>query len=100
MRQGRCPLCDHHEIIEATVTEFSGEYSEQQRPLAVAHGTRHVLLAGERPDADKPVGLLNQCICRRCGFVQWFASEPGRIPIGMEYGTRLVQTPAAAPYRT
>jgi hypothetical protein len=100
MRQGQCPLCQHDEIIEATLSEFSGENDEHERPLAIAHGTRHQFIVGERTDPDRSYGVLSQCICRRCGFVQWFAAEPGKIPVDTTPGLQLIRAPGAGgPYR-
>jgi hypothetical protein len=101
MRQGQCPLCQHDEIIEATLSEFSGELDERERPLAIAHGTQHRFIVGERTDPEKAYGVLSQCICRRCGFVQWFAAKPGEIPVDTTPGLRMIRSAAGrGPYRT
>ncbi|WP_394832636.1 hypothetical protein LVJ94_39645 [Pendulispora rubella] len=45
-------------------------------------------------------GIIEAYICRRCGFVQSFAREPEKIPIGEKYETTLVRGPKDGnPYR-
>jgi hypothetical protein len=93
IRKGTCPLCGHNEIVQAAPVEW-------------AHGVGPVLLAASHergllgPKPQKPFGALNVFVCRRCGFAQWFAFEPGDIPIGEDFGTRLIRGPeSGGPYR-
>ena len=37
-------------------------------------------------------GPMAAYICTRCGYTQWFTSNPGEIPIGPEFRTRVVPT--------
>lgn len=85
IRQGRCPICDHREIFQASPTEFCEAIPY---PIAVAH-----LRSSEGgPSPLRPVGVFCVFVCRRCGFSQWFADRPSEIPIDPEYyGTRLVK---------
>jgi hypothetical protein len=100
MRQGTCPVCDHREIIEAELLEFSGEDDERQRSLAVTHGhDPGGFFSGPHFRPNSPKGTLKQYVCRSCGYVQWFAERPGEIPIGQQYRTRLINGPEATPYR-
>lgn len=47
-----------------------------------------------------PRGLLKIYVCRRCGFCQTFADDPGSIPIDAEHRTRLLTAPdSGEPYR-
>lgn len=94
MRQGVCPLCSHNEIIQAAPVEWI--YGIGANVLAAAHETnRWVGL-----DPTKPLGIMNIWICRRCGFVQWFAFEPEKIPIDQEHSTRLIKgSEPEGPYR-
>jgi hypothetical protein len=50
-------------------------------------------------DVAEQIGWLELLICRACGLVTWHALEPEKIPIGPEYGTKLVQIEGEGPYR-
>jgi hypothetical protein len=92
MRKGSCPLCRHHEIIAALPGDFD---ALDERTLAVSYA----IVDGAR-DARFPRGLLVAYICRRCGYLQWFADKPDEIPIGKRYKTRLVRGPSPrGPFR-
>lgn len=94
MRKGRCPLCDHREIIEAVPAEFIGGY---ERRVAVTYDKRWLSSAR---NASYPHGLLLMYVCRECGYTQWFAAQPDEIPIGEDYKTRVIKGPPVdAPYR-
>jgi hypothetical protein len=74
-------------------------------PLALAYLRRVAtgLFTGKRKeldevDMDRPVGLLEAYVCQSCGSVEWFANRPEAIPIGLEYGTELVEA-QEKPYR-
>jgi hypothetical protein len=93
IRQGRCPLCSHNEIIQALPLEFCGAIPF---PLAAAH----LKTSEGGPSPLRPVGVFNVFTCRRCGYTQWFADQPAQIPIGETFGTRLVVGPEPiGPYR-
>jgi hypothetical protein len=93
LRKGTCPLCNHHEVVAAVPQDF--DYADI-RPLAIAHD--HSKWWGTK--RDSPFGILNAFVCRGCGFTQWFADRPKEIPIGQEYGTRLVKAKQPGdPYR-
>ena len=95
IRAGVCPICEHHEIIERFATEFTGKTSFEVG-LAVAHGEKDGLLDHT---LNHPYGRLVLYVCRSCGYVQWFATEPAKIPIGPETGTRLITGPQKGTYR-
>jgi hypothetical protein len=87
IRQGTCPPCGHDEIIEAQQTELtdqgSGPYS-----MCVTYDKRW-LLPGQNPRHGR--GPLYLYVCRRCGFFQWYARSPERIPISEGHRTRLIK---------
>ena len=95
LRTGVCPLCGHHEAIEAVPNEFGfSDYSATQ--LAVTHRADGI----DRKRRDHPVGKLMLYVCRKCGYAQWFANMPEKIPIGEEYQTKLIQgRPPQGPFR-
>lgn len=96
LRNGVCPLCQHNEIIESKVLDFiDGQIA---RDGAVAYEQTGLLI--KTPDDRYPHGLLMMYVCRACGLTQTFAQDPGSIPIGDEYGTRLIRGQAGTePYR-
>jgi hypothetical protein len=86
IREGRCPHCRHDEIIQSAPVTWAG--------------APHPLLASAAINSAQPQGALNLFICRRCGFAQLFAFEPHAIPVGTQFGTRLVKGSAdSGPYR-
>jgi predicted nucleic-acid-binding Zn-ribbon protein len=90
IRDGICPRCQHDEIVQAAASQRLGIGLE---PLAVTH---------QRPDgstAPALFGPFNIYVCRRCGYTEWYAIDPDKIPIGDEYYTRLIKRPASGPYR-
>lgn len=91
IREGVCPLCSHNEILQAAAADFV-EYNVKL-PMS---------MTTEQRDGNRvPVGILNIWMCRKCGFSQWFAFDPDKVPIGTEYSTRLVKgsEPEGGPYR-
>lgn len=86
IRRGNCPLCDHHEIIEAIPAEF-GE-SDFERRESVTYEPRWIL-GGRNPKLGH--GPLRTYVCRSCGFTQQFADGPDRIPIAPRYSTRIIE---------
>jgi len=97
IRDGSCPLCDHDEIIEAYPYEQSPHGFEA---MAVTHD-RVTMMGMTGLDPKAPRGRLRIYVCRRCGHTQWFADDPGAIPIGNEYLTRIIKRSSGqgGPYR-
>lgn len=50
-------------------------------------------------DARKALGMLEVYVCRKCGFVEWYCSDPDRIPIGPVYMTEDIDYDSDTPYR-
>jgi hypothetical protein len=93
MRKGVCALCNHPEVIDAPAHEYTGE--EPVR-LAVTHAPDNLDFLHPTSSMDQPMGVLRILVCRKCGFVQWFASRPHKIPIDEAHGTKLLK-PADPP---
>jgi len=81
-------------------TEGGRDYSsERAAPMALtyARGTEirdlfdWTKIPSARPDLTQPQGVLEAWVCRRCGFVDWYAQSPEHIPIGALFGTRVVK---------
>jgi hypothetical protein len=99
MREGNCALCGHDEVIVSRPQEFFGSFGQEAHPMAVSHGTSKSFFGGTIPNKDSSFGELSVCVCRRCGFVQWFASRPLSIPID-DVDTKLVKGRSSeSPYR-
>lgn len=96
MRAGTCAVCLHPEVIRASAVEFSGKF-HREVPLAVTHEPNRSFF-GPHP-VDQPIGPLEMLVCRKCGFVQWFAANPAGIPIGEKYKTSLVTAATQGSYR-
>jgi rubrerythrin len=89
MREGTCPLCNHHEVIEAIPIDLTEK----------DHKRQSVTYESERLGSGDPIpgtlrlhqayGALTYYVCRKCGFVQWFAESPEKIPIGKHTRTRM-----------
>ena len=86
IRQGICPQCGHDEIIEAEQSEFA--HGDKTRPMCVTYDARWVF-PGQNPAYGH--GQLFLYVCRSCGFCQWYARNPGGIPISEGHRTRLVE---------
>jgi ribosomal protein L37E len=100
MRNGTCALCGYGEVIEATVRDFFGESGLISEPLAVTQEAEDRFFGGMQPDPHKRLGKLQQYVCRRCGYTQWFAQNPEDIPIGFPHETELLRgAPKGPPYR-
>lgn len=108
-----CMRCGGAQLIRAQVRERavdSGSAHARGRPapLAITYARGEefapplLSLAKQpsaAPDLDVPFGVLDAYVCRACGFVEWYAQEPEKIPIGATFGTSLVEVPGAGPYR-
>ena len=88
MRHGTCAVCGHTEIIDAPAREFLDK-NETVR-IAVTRVPESLDFLDPRDAVERPIGLLRMLVCRACGYLQWFASRPERIPIGEAYETKLV----------
>ena len=77
LRQGVCPECHHQEVIVTTATYY---LEDVEVPIfVVPHLTR----------LREGYGELSLITCRSCGYSQMWAANPGEIPIGDDYNTRL-----------
>jgi len=95
LRKGTCPLCEHNEVIESVAAEFS--HSSAETPMSVTYDARWVV-GGRNPRHGH--GALRMYVCRSCGYVQWFADHPEKIPVSPEFGTRIIKgTKPEAPFR-
>jgi len=95
MRKGQCPVCEHDEVLESVVAEFG--HSDFEKPMCVTYDPRW-MFEGRNPTHG--YGPLRIYVCRSCGFAQWFAGAPEKIPVGDDYRTRIINGPGTdGPYR-
>ena len=94
-----CSRCGHTEIVQALLRQprEGGAFAVGATYAVRAHeggGDATLAVVGERP-----LGLMVAHVCRRCGKTEIFTMNPQQIPIGTEYGTRLVKLAPKTPYR-
>jgi hypothetical protein len=95
MRKGRCPLCNHDEILEAKPVDAVDGHLVQDPKAA---GTRGWVISG--PSPYHHYGPLAVYVCRGCGYAQWFVDDPGSIPVSDYYQTRIIKGPESdGPFR-
>jgi len=80
----RCRWCDGDEYLHVHRARQDG------RPIHLASD----------PRTTNPVGLLEALLCRGCGHVEWFASDPGRISAKQDHVTVVrARPPSTDPFR-
>ena len=96
IRQGNCPLCDHHEVVEGDPGEFTGD-TNREVTAAFAYDARWVR-SGRNP--DHAYGVLKYYMWRQCGYLQWFVDNPQEVPLSDEHRPRLTKgVERKGPYR-
>lgn len=95
MRNGTCALCNHQEVIDAPALEYLDD--DEATPLAVTHAPDSLDFLNPTSTVARPYGALRMLVCRKCGYLQWFASKPHRIPLGEGFGTTLIKPKADGP---
>ncbi len=70
-------------------------------PMAVTFGAQESGWLGMQITSDtrRTFGLLEMYVCRRCGYVEWYCSDPQNIPVGPQFMTDLVEQADGGPYR-
>lgn len=100
-----CSKCNGLSFVRAVPREVSpmvgNEYRQLASPMAVTFGGQHAgWLGGINADPRRAFGLLEVYVCRGCGFVEWYCSDPEKIPIGPHFMTESLDYGApAGPYR-
>jgi len=108
-----CMRCGAATLIRAQVREQAGVQGSDRAqarpaPLAITYGQGQEFTPeffsmekqpSAAPDLHVAFGVLDAYVCRACGFVEWYAQEPEKIPIGATFGTSLVEVPGAGPFR-
>ena len=100
-----CRRCSHPQVIRAFAREFITIHAPSAMPMTVTADPVPPPRRRGRGDSPHHVdpevghGVLEMYVCRRCGFTEWYCRDPQNIPIGVEYGTELLEPEAASPYR-
>jgi hypothetical protein len=102
-----CVQCNGMQFIRAIPRELTaaGRGSDVDRvasPMAVTYQHEYQTgpIAGPLGiDARKTYGYLEMYICRKCGFVEWYCSDPEHIPIGPQFMTETIDYGGEGPYR-
>jgi len=88
MRTGVCAVCDHREVVRAGAMEFGARGTS--RPMAVTYDGKDGVY-GFQPKLEEGHGRLRSYTCRSCGFTQWYADTPDKIPLNANMGTKLIK---------
>ncbi len=70
-----CPKCSHREILRTPLLDH-GMHGVRTASATVVQVKK---LGGLLTDAH-PSGSISMYICRRCGFIELYADNPGSIP--------------------
>ncbi len=89
IRQGRCPVCSHGEIVESVPIDFAGAH-DRAHQMAVVYGQSDVTSVGSL-DPRVSTGKLRFYTCRKCGLTQSYADQPEAIPVNADARTRLIK---------
>ncbi len=88
MRSGKCIKCGCEKIIASHPPEYG--HNDYEKKMAVTADQRWILPGR---NCRQPRGELICLVCRQCGYAEWYALEPGTIPIGEEYQTSWLKAP-------
>ncbi len=104
-----CERCSGMQFIRAVPRELTVRVGKDvtdqvSSPMAVTFGNGFVdgFFAREAAPVDsrKAFGHLEQYICKKCGYLEWYCNDPERIPIGPAYMTESIDYAASdTPYR-
>jgi hypothetical protein len=91
---------DH--TVRVTSTNYMKGVVLPMRLTIMPTTTRGLLSSHEYADSPEPSsgrGMLEAYVCRGCGFVEWYCSDPENIPIGPEFMTEELDAGDGGPYR-
>jgi hypothetical protein len=95
-----CAGCNSMQFIRAIPRELTGERVASPMAVTYQHEYQTDPIAGPLGiDAKKTYGLLEMYVCRKCGLVEWYCSDPEHIPIGPQFMTEAVDYSSESPYR-
>lgn len=93
-----CQRCNGMKFVRAiprelTATGRHGYVDRVASPMAVTYQHEYQTGPISGPlalDPRKTYGYLEMYICRGCGFVEWYCSDPENIPIGPQFMTEAI----------
>ena len=97
-----CRACNGMSFIRAIPREVApGENAQVTSPMAVTIGGQEQgwLGFGITADTRRAFGLLEMYVCRGCGYVEWYCSDPKSVPVGPQFMTELIEGEGDGPYR-
>jgi hypothetical protein len=99
-----CRACNGMTFIRAIPREVAPMLNTQHQvttPMAVTFGAQEAgwLGAGIAADTRRAFGLLEMYVCRGCGYIEWYCSDPERVPIGPQFMTELQEVQSDGPFR-
>ncbi len=83
MKDGRCPKCQHGEVLFVPQLADRDDANEI-RPLVV-----HVVEFDWRDDAE--FGKIQAYVCRKCGFTELYTHDAGTLPAEKIPGARILK---------
>jgi predicted nucleic-acid-binding Zn-ribbon protein len=94
---GHCPKCDGSEVLLVDTVPDTGEFAGEIRSLHVATVSAGTSFFGQ--ERQGRAGKLEAAVCRGCGFVEFYAAEPGAIPIDGKLVRLMTPPPKTGPHR-
>ena len=97
-----CRCCSNTSFVRAIPREVAvAEKRAVVSPMAVTFGAQQVGWIGEvSADTRRAAGILEMYVCRACGYVEWYCTDPQSIPIGPQFMTEIVgNEDGKGPYR-
>jgi hypothetical protein len=99
-----CRCCNGMSFIRAMPREVAPMLEggpQVTSPMAVTFGAQESGWLGMHITADtrRMFGLLEMYVCRACGYVEWYCSDPQNVPVGPQFMTDLVEQSDDGPYR-
>jgi hypothetical protein len=98
-----CRCCSGTAFVRAIPREVGmSEKAAVVSPMAVTFGAQQSGWLNQDVVADvrRVAGVLEMYVCRACGYVEWYCTDPQAIPIGPQFMTELVGVEdGKGPYR-
>jgi hypothetical protein len=104
-----CERCNGMQFIRAVPRELAPQIgandgSQVASPMTVTYAYAYMegfFVRSAAPiNTRKAHGYLEQYICKKCGFIEWYCNDPERIPIGPGFMTEDIDYGASdTPYR-
>jgi len=93
-----CPKCRHNEIIH--LTEVNDEMEDRSARWRLARiKEKETGFLGQSKTWVNMYGLVEACICRSCGYTEFYTQKPESIPIDGDTARLLTGPPKTGPFR-